>query len=610
MLAKWSSTRNSAEKYDPVLALPRVADLSWASLDAFAFAIIGPLAVWIVIGGIDDLVVDVVAFWAALRWKRQPARPSRRVLLSTPQKPIAVMVPLWHEHPVIGKMVRQNSASILYGNYHFFIGGYPNDAATLDEIRKLEDRYAHVHMALCPHDGPTSKADCLNWIYQNIIAYEGRHGMRFEVLVTHDAEDVIHSDALHWINYYADDAQMIQVPVLPLKTRVREWTHGLYIDEFTEYQSRDMPARQAMGAFVPSNGVGTGFRRDALESLAECGRNHIFEPVCLTEDYENGYRLKLRGATQMFLPLLADGVATREYFPHTRRSAIRQRTRWVTGIALQTWQRHGWCGSLVQKYWLWRDRKGLLGNPASLLTNLLFVYGVARSVVGEPLPGTATLNVCAALGLYRVVYRIACVWRIYGLALAVTVPIRVVIGNYINTVATLSAVRRFWTAKLAGAPLVWLKTEHAFPTQAALGHRSARIGEVLVSNGYVSQAQVDDALSSKPDHVRLGEHLVRMQVLDEDLLYEALSLQHCLPQSSILAADVPLSVARALPLAVATRHQLVAFKIEVGRLFVAGPELPTPEVRKDVERYTSLELEFRLVTPSEYRGLAEALLRV
>ena len=61
---------------------------------------------------------------------------------------------------------------------------------------------------------------------------------------------------------------MVQVPVLPLRTPLTEWTHGVYIDEFTEYQSRDMPARQAMGAFIPSQGVGTGFRRDALDAFA------------------------------------------------------------------------------------------------------------------------------------------------------------------------------------------------------------------------------------------------------------------------------------------------------------------------------------------------------
>ena len=52
-----------------------------------------------------------------------------------------------------------------------------------------------------------------------------------------------------------------------------------------------MPARQIMGAFVPSNGVGTGFRRDALDGLAALDQNRVFDPVCLTEDYENGLRL-------------------------------------------------------------------------------------------------------------------------------------------------------------------------------------------------------------------------------------------------------------------------------------------------------------------------------
>ena len=46
------------------------------------------------------------------------------------------------------------------------------------------------------------------------------------------------------------------------------------------------------------------------------------------------------------------------------------------GIALQSWERHGWRGSLPQVYWFWRDRKGLLGNPLSLLANFLFAYGV------------------------------------------------------------------------------------------------------------------------------------------------------------------------------------------------------------------------------------------
>ena len=58
---------------------------------------------------------------------------------------------------------------------------------------------------------------------------------------------------------------MVQIPVLPLPTGLAEMTHGVYCDEFAEYQLKDIPARQRLGGFLPSNGVGTGFDRNALE---------------------------------------------------------------------------------------------------------------------------------------------------------------------------------------------------------------------------------------------------------------------------------------------------------------------------------------------------------
>jgi adsorption protein B len=553
-----------------------------------------------------------VALCVSIRRRATEKRHSRTLLLSEPEKPIAILIPLWREAGVIGRMVQQNSASILYRKYHMFIGCYPNDEPTLHEVRNLEAKYAHVHLAVCPHNGPTSKADCLNWIFQNVVAYEQSHASRFEIIVTHDAEDVIHSDALHWINHFADDYEMIQVPVLPLPTPITEWTHGVYIDEFSEYQTRDMPARQAMGAFVPSNGVGTGFRRDALDGLAAADDNRVFEPVCLTEDYENGLRLRLRGARQLFLPLQNDGVATREYFPGTLASAIRQRTRWVTGIALQTWDRHGWKGSPIQKYWLWRDRKGLLGNPASLLANIFFAYGAARWLFGGATPAAAwdtpLLRAGAAFGVYRVLYRAICAGRIFGVFFALGTPIRVALANYINSAATFLALARFFTARIKGIPLVWVKTEHAYPRQSALARQAARLGELLVANGYVTQADMSRALDTKPAHLRLGEHLVACGHLDEEALYGVLSLQQAVPQTRIEPHEVRTQVARCLPARVALELNLIPFQVDAGRLFVAGPELPTTEKRETLRRYTSLEVEFHLVTPANYWELVNELL--
>jgi bacteriophage N4 adsorption protein B len=583
------------------------SSLAWSSLDAVAAALLLPLSAWILLNGLDDLFIDVVGF-LAVRRNSEKQRPSRRVLLSEPQKPIAILVPLWQEAAVIARMVQQNSAAILYRNYHMFIGAYPNDEPTLREIHKLAARFGNVHLAVCAHDGPTSKADCLNWIFQNIVAYEQAHGLRFEVMVTHDAEDVIHSDALHWINHYADEYDMVQVPVLPLPKPITNWTYGVYSDEFTEYQTRDMPARQAMGAFVPSNGVGTGFRRDALDGLAKSDGNRVFEPVCLTEDYENGLRLRVRGARQIFLPLQTDGVATREYFPHTLRNAIRQKTRWVTGIALQTWDRHGWSGGFVQKYWLWRDRKGLLGNPVSLCTNILFAYGATRWLFGAVLPDSPLFLPCAVAGTYRLLYRIVCVNRIFGMRFALATPIRVVVANFVNSVATFRALNRFALAKLRGLPLVWVKTEHAYPCQSALVRRAIRLGELLVDHGYMTRDEMQRALLTKPAHLRLGEHLVACGYLDEQTVYEVLSLQQLLPQIRIEPASVRRAIARSLPARVAIELQLIPFKVDLGRLFVAGPEVPTAATRQKLQRFTSLEVEFHLVTPANYRELAKEFL--
>ena len=57
--------------------------------------------------------------------------------------------------------------------------------------------------------------------------------------------------------------------------------------------------------------------------------------------------------------VLADGqpVATREHFPASFDAAVRQKARWLTGIALAGWDRIGWRGGLVNRWMLLRDRK-------------------------------------------------------------------------------------------------------------------------------------------------------------------------------------------------------------------------------------------------------------
>ena len=128
-------------------------------------AFLVPVAVWIAISGLDDLFITLVGFVTSRVRFPWPADADLR---RASQRPIAVFVPLWHEHAVIDRMLEHNLAAIQYRNYHFFVGVYPNDKATIRAVAEQARRHRRVHVATCPHDGPTSKGDCLNWIYQRM----------------------------------------------------------------------------------------------------------------------------------------------------------------------------------------------------------------------------------------------------------------------------------------------------------------------------------------------------------------------------------------------------------------------------------------------------------
>ena len=279
------------------------------------------------------------------------------------------------------------------------------------------------------------------------------------------------------------------------------------------------------------------------------------------------------------------------------------------GIALQGWQRYGWSGKPGEKYWLWRDRKGLIANPLSLASNAVFLYGVATGLWMRVTPLAAHLVIATVcLQTLRLVVRMACCARVYGMVFALGVPVRAVYANLLNSAATFLAVAKYAESRARGLPLKWVKTEHTFPNRTALLTHKRKLGEILVGSGYTSAAALKLALAEKPEGMWLGEYLVRAGRLDEAGLYEALSLQQGLPVANPNAHDVPRQIARALPEHVAQRWRVLPFQVSEGRLFVAGPEAPAAEMTESLREFTSLEVRFHLVTPAKFEELTKALL--
>ena len=97
-----------------------------------------------------------------------------------------------------------------YDNYRIFVGHYRNDPATAAAIASVADpRIESVEVAA---DGPTTKADCLNHLYDALVAYELANDCEAKAVVLHDAEDVVHRYELRIFDGLIDRAAVIQLP--------------------------------------------------------------------------------------------------------------------------------------------------------------------------------------------------------------------------------------------------------------------------------------------------------------------------------------------------------------------------------------------------------------
>ena len=103
---------------------------------------------------------------------------------------------------------------------------------------------------------------------------------------------------------------------------------------------------------------------------------------------------------------------------------------------------------------------------------------------------------------------------------------------------------------------------------------------------------------------RLGEHLLLLGLITEPDLYAALALQNQLPLGVPEGDSVSVAVARSLPASLIRKWRVLPFRVAAGALYVAGSELPGEEMHNDIRRFSSLELRFHLVTPTQFEEMA------
>ena len=182
-------------------------------------------AVGFLLFAINDLAVDLIYFtrrsWRSMTIYRRYPRAFGETIADQhgDERLIAIFVPAWDESAVIASMLRSTVERLRYANYRIFVGHYRNDAATAAAIASVADPRIQPVLVHC--DGPTTKADCLNHLYDALIEYEMEGDRPVAAVVLHDSEDVVHPLELAVFNSLIDRAGIIQLPVQPLPTPAR-----------------------------------------------------------------------------------------------------------------------------------------------------------------------------------------------------------------------------------------------------------------------------------------------------------------------------------------------------------------------------------------------------
>ncbi|MFC0204270.1 glycosyl transferase family protein [Novosphingobium soli] len=437
------------------------------------------VAFWFVIGALDDIGVDVCWLWLRATGRGRDTRISRGIAEAPLEGRAAVLIAAWRESAVIGHTIAHALGAWRQQGLVLYLGCYCNDPETIAAAMEAAGDDPRVRVVVNERPGPTTKADCLNQVYAALCRDEQHYGWRYRSIVLHDSEDMVHAAELAVIDGALGQAEFVQLPVRPELQPASPWVAAHYADEFTESHAKSLVVRDALGAGLPAAGVGCGFSREIIARIA-VRRGQAAGPFpaagpfaadCLTEDYELGLLVQREGGRSRFLRVRDDEgglVATRAYFPARLEDSIRQKSRWIHGIAFQGWDRLGWDRRLVDSWMALRDRRGPLtaivlacGYVLVVVEGVLGLAALSGVHGGVPVSPILQwmLRACAVAFVWRCVFRFLFTAREYGFVEGVSAVMRIPVANFIAIFAGRRALVSY-VRSLRGAGVIWEKTEH------------------------------------------------------------------------------------------------------------------------------------------------------
>ncbi|MFN3277888.1 MAG: glycosyltransferase [Paracoccus hibiscisoli] len=292
--------------------------------------VVGLLTLWAVLTLLTQSGLKLLSFLAARRAgieqrdlavaiaQGQAAAPRMEAALPL----ISVMVPLFHENDVAGKLVARLARL-----------EYPRELTDILLVIEASDRVTEAALqgVRLPHwirvvrvpDGPIkTKPRALNYAL---------NFCRGQIVGIWDAEDRPDPDQLHKVahrfHFAPADVACLQ-GALDFYNPRSNWLARCFTVEYAGWFRILLPGVARLGLIVPLGGTTLFFRRPLLEKVG------AWDAWNVTEDADLGVRLARRGLRTEILDTTTDEEANCRTLPW-----IKQRSRWLKGYAM-TWAVH------------------------------------------------------------------------------------------------------------------------------------------------------------------------------------------------------------------------------------------------------------------------------
>ncbi|WP_405406350.1 glycosyltransferase [Paracoccus sp. Ld10] len=311
------------------LAIAALA-LTGAGMIMIPTLIVGLLTFWALLTLLTQSGLKLASFLAARRATREKDEHALAIeqghmvapQMETALPLISVMVPLFHEKDVAGKLVARLARL-----------EYPRELTDILLVIEASDQITEAALdgVRLPHwirvvrvpDGPIkTKPRALNYAL---------NFCRGQIVGIWDAEDRPDPDQLHKVarrfHFAPADVACLQGALDYYNPRTN-WLARCFTIEYAGWFRILLPGVARLGLIVPLGGTTLFFRRDLLEQVG------AWDAWNVTEDADLGVRLARRGYRTEIIETTTDEEANCRALPW-----VKQRSRWLKGYAM-TWAVH------------------------------------------------------------------------------------------------------------------------------------------------------------------------------------------------------------------------------------------------------------------------------